>query len=325
MKKLQFLIIILSVHFSVSSSISKSGTTLSFQKAKLPAPMMLPQVVQTKTKYYVISQGNSGYFRKQFNMADNALGADTQVIVYEFMPANASLRKLSDGNFVRSFFGACVNGNKIYIAGGYDSKGIATSSLFEYDLTTKKWNERKAMSIPRGRFALECIAGKIYAIGGENTNGSIEAYKPEANEWGQINIKFIPANLKPMTKIEASGVIEDKICLINGTDFQIFIPATNSQVEGPNPPFKSEYFDVSVLSKKLYVAGGSADKSIDNGVYLYNAVDGAWSNVGKIPVPRYGAGLAYCNNMLIYLGGSIIDISKPAEPTNEIYIYIPSK
>ncbi len=236
MKKISVLLIFLSINISISFSVLKPGSALNiFQQPTLPAPMMLPHVVQTKTKYYVISQGNSEYFRKQFNMAANALGNDTQVIVYEFLPANALVRKLTDANFVRSFFGACVNGNKIYIAGGYDAKGKPTSSLFEYDLTTKKWDEKKAMSISRGRFALEFAGGKLYAIGGENTNGSIETYTPEINVWKPTNIKFVPATLKPMTRIESSGVIEDKICLFDGSAFQIFTPAAGSIAEGSEP------------------------------------------------------------------------------------------
>jgi hypothetical protein len=326
MKKIPALLIILSFNISISHGISKSGSGVSgFQQAKLPTSMMLPQVVQTKTKCYVISQGNTEYFRKQFNIASNALGSDTEVIVYEFMPANASLRKLSGAGFVRSFFGACINGNKIYIAGGFDSKGKPTSSLFEYDITSKKCTEKNAMFLARTRFALECVGGKLYAIGGENTNGSIEVYKPETDIWELVTVKYIPVNLKPMLDITASAVIENKICLLGPSVFQIFTPGDGIQAEGSTPPMKSKYFDVAVYSKKIYVAGGTTNMGNDDGIYLYNSVEGTWSNVGKIPAPRYGAGLTYFSSMLIYLGGSTVDYSSPAEPNNEIYIYRPSK
>jgi N-acetylneuraminic acid mutarotase len=241
------------------------------------------------------------------------------------MPANASLRKLSSANFVRSFFGVCINGTKIYIAGGYDSKGNPTSSLFEYDLITKKWMEKKAMSNAHAHFALECVGGKLYAIGGVNTNGSIEAYKPETDKWEPITVKNNPVNLKPLLEITASTVIENKICLLWPSTFQIFTPIDGILTEGTKPPVNSNYFDIAVSNKKLYVAGGTTDKGMDDGVYLYNAVDGSWSNVGKVPNTKFGSGLTYFNSMLLFLGGSKTDISKPAEPVDEINVYRPSK
>jgi|GEM_PF-1324143 len=311
---------------SFVSSKFKSGSTYSKQ-AKLSVPMMLPKVVKTKEKFYVLSQGNSEGFRRQLNISVNALPADTQIVIYEFLPLNAILKKITDAGFVRSFFGACVIENKLFIAGGFDSKWNPASNLFEYDFISKKWTSKKSMNISRVNFALECINGKIYAIGGENTNGSVEIYQPENNQWELIKVNFLPNKLEPLKSITSSSVIENKIFLLGkqNSAFKIFAPETGIMTEGPVAPFSTMYFCSAVSNKKIYIAGGINKNEFDPCVYLFNMVDGSWTNVGKIPVPRYGSGLLYYNSMLLFLGGSISNPSQPATPTNEIYIYRPVK
>lgn len=299
----------------------------NLQMAKLPIPMMMPHMVQAKGKFYVISQGNCEGFRKTFNIANLALGTDSQVIVYEFIPASGILKKIADTKFVRCFFGACAIGNKLYIAGGYDSNWNPTATLFEYDLNTKKWTQKNSMFFTRSRFVLECVAEKLYAIGGESTNGSIEVYNPKTDLWELANTKYIPSNLNPLLAIAASAVIDDKIYLLgtSGSSFQVFNPSEGILAEGPKSPAKSDYYSAVVYNKRLYIAGGLVESAIDDHVYLYDKSEGIWSSVGKIPVPRYGSGLAYYSGMLMYLGGSTVDFSKPAEPKDDIYIYRPMK
>ena len=290
-------------------------------------PMLLPQVVQNKGKFYLISQGNSEGFRKQFNIPDSGKVLQSNLIIYEFIPHGAILKRLFETEVTRSFFGACMVANKIYIAGGYDENWKPTKSVFEYDLDTKKWEDKNDMFIARTNFALENVAGKIYAIGGENTKGSIEIYKPASDLWELVDTKFIPAQLKPIEKITASAVIEDKVYLLgnSGATFQIFTPQQSLLSEGSLSPVKSDYFDILIINKKLYIAGGIKQTGIDDGVYLYDAVEGVWSFVGRIPLPRFGSGLATFGNMIIYMGGSTTDFTKGVKPNNEIYLYRPTK
>ncbi len=299
----------------------------NLQLAKLPVPLMMPQMVQAKGKYFVISQSNCEGFQKKLNIKNLALLGDTQVIVYEFNPSSGIVKKLTVTDFARCFFGACCIGNKLYIAGGYDAKWSPSATLYEYDLSAKKWTQKNSMFFPRARFALESIEGFIFAIGGENTNGSLEKYDPAKDLWELVNTKFIPSNLQPLSGITSSAVIDKKIFLIgtSGSEFQIFNPENAIQSEGPMAPAKSDYFSAVVYNKRLYIAGGLSTNAIDDRVYLYDESEGIWSSVGKIPVPRYGSGLAYYSGMLFYLGGAIAYISKPAEPTDEIFIYRPMK
>ena len=332
MKKKGYLQIILAlaVVFVLANSFNSKKSKYiieNLQLAKLPVPLMMPQMVQAKGKYYVISQSNCEGFRKKFNISNLTLLRDSQVVVYEFNPSGGIVKKLSDAGISRCFFGACYYGNKIYIAGGYDNKWSPSTSLYEYDLSAKKWTQKNSMFFPRARFALECSQGFIYAIGGENTNGSIEIYDPLRDLWELVNTKFIPSNMKPLLGIASSAVIDKKIFLIgtSGSAFQIFDPETSVQSEGPMAPAKADYVSIVVYNRRLYIAGGFLTNVINDRVYMYDESEGIWSTVGKIPVPRYGSGLAYYNGMLFYLGGSTTDILQPTVPTDEIFVYRPMK
>ena len=208
-------------------------------------PMLLPQIVQNKGRYYLISQGYSAGFKKQFNLSDSAIGVSSNIIIYEFIPHGATLKRIFETEITRSFFGACMVANKIYIAGGYNEKWEPTKNVFEFDLDSKKWRDKNDMFIARANFSLEYMNGKIYAISGKNTKGSIEVYKPSNDLWELVDTKYIPAQLKPIEKITASAVIEDKIYLLgnSGASFQIFSPQQNLLAEGPLSPVKSDYFD----------------------------------------------------------------------------------
>jgi hypothetical protein len=298
----------------------------NFQNKGQVSPMLFPHSIQYKSKYYIITQGVSSRFRKQFNLNDSDF-KNQPIVIYEFNPQGAIIKRLYETEVIRSFFGACVVAGKIYIAGGYDENWKPTKTMFEFDLESKKWIDKNDMFIARTNFALENVEGKIYAISGENTKGSVEVYKPANDLWELFDVKYIPAQLKPLENVTASAVIEDKVYLLgnSGSTFQIFSPKQDLLSEASTSPVKSDYFDILISNKKLYIAGGLLKTGIDDGVYMYDAVEGIWSFVGRIPFPRFGSGLATFGNMIIYIGGSVTDFTKGIEPNNEIYLYRPTK
>ena len=289
-------------------------------------PAFLLQATQSKNKFYIVNQSLNSFFKKKINLNEN-INTDSTLYIYEFLSNGNMIKKLAEADFYRTFFSICILNNKIYIAGGYDNKGIPSKSLFEYDLASHKWSEKTEMFYARTKFALECINGKLYAIGGEGIKPSIEYYTPENDLWEIIDFKLIPSNTKPIDTIAASAVIEDKIYLLNynGSVFQIFTPNQNLLSEGPSTPIKSNYFDMLAVNKKLYVAAGVTQTSIDNKIYLYDAVEGVWSITGNIPLPRFGSALAYFNKAIIFIGGSTNTNIQSIVPTNEIYLYRPMK
>jgi hypothetical protein len=291
------------------------------------SPSFLPQIAQYKGKFYIANQGNNSFFRKTMNVSNTNDGIDSIVILYEFIPNGNTIKKLSESEFSRSFFSTCVVGNKIYIAGGFNNKGIATKNLYEYDLIQKKWIEKSDMFFPRAKFALECVNGRLYAIGGAGIKPSIEYYQPETDLWEIMDFKQIPSNFKLLDTISASAVIEDKIYLLsnNGATFQIFTTSKALLSEGPATPINSSYFDMLVMNKKLYVAAGASQSKIDNSIFLYDTVEGLWSEAGHIPLPRFGSGLAFLDKTIVFIGGSLINQTSEITPMKDIYLYRPMK
>lgn len=291
------------------------------QQAKLPSPMIFPKVVQGKAVYYIISQGYSDNFKTKFNLQFNTK-PDTQVIIYVYNPSNPILKKLADAPMVRNFFGVCADGDKIYIAGGYNAQWKPTNTVYEYNMSNKNWSVKKPMNTARADFALERIGKKIYALSGGNSKTIAEQYSIETDSWSVIKVNMKP-KLEMLSEVSASTVVENKIFLFGKTsdEFQVFNSENNSLDAGLPVPFKSEYFSIAPFSKRIYVSGGNADGIISGSIYLYDYVENSLSKVGKIPFPRFGSGLIFNNGMLLYLGGAL-DNSK-REPTTEIFIYKP--
>lgn len=295
-----------------------------FQLSKLPSALMLPQTVQYKDKFLIISQGVTDSFRKKMNF-HLSFQTDTLNAIYEFNAATGAVKKIADAGFTRYFFSAAMLGSKLYIAGGYNSANKPTSTMYVYDFDTKNWDEANSMFIERTRFALASVKNKLYAIGGETTNGSIEVYDPKNDLWELVNVRFIPANAKPLLTISTSSVIDEKIFLLgtDGTQFQEYDPMESLQKEGPDAPLKTDLYSSVVLDRRIYFAAGLNNTVIDDRAYVYNVNEGSWSVAGQIPVPRYGSGLAFFDGMLFYLGGSTNNPVKKGEPTNEIYMFKP--
>lgn len=291
----------------------------------MPTPTCFPQLVAVKGKFYIFSQGNSEYFRNSINLKTPSSSLDTSVNLFEFTPNTGIVKKISTAPFTLSYFGATSCNGKLYIAGGLDSKGFTTNSLFEFDITSKNWSRRKNMLKTRCYLALESISDKIYAISGDQ-KGSIESYLPGQDKWILLNINIPQDKNTQINQISASVAIENKVYFFYGLNhFAIFSPENNSIIEGPKPPFQAKYFDAVASNKKIYIGSGVTKTGIDNNVYLFNTVNDQWDIAGKIIVPRCASGLATFSSMLLYLGGSVSHIDTIATLSDNIYIYRPLK
>jgi hypothetical protein len=75
---------------------------------------------------------------------------------------------------------AVLNG-KIYVFGGFD--GVSDhGQTYEYDPASDTWNVRATMPTARSRTGAGGVNGRIYVIGGYNSN-LVECYDPGTNLW----------------------------------------------------------------------------------------------------------------------------------------------
>ena len=97
-------------------------------------------------------------------------------------------------NVARAHHGAAALGGKIYVAGGGSTDTSdnqpALASCEVYDPTTNVWSAIAPMNTARQNFVFEALGGKIYAVGGRDTNNnplsSGEVYDPVTNLWRAI-------------------------------------------------------------------------------------------------------------------------------------------
>src|ERR671915_52539 len=108
--------------------------------------------------------------------------------------------------------GAALNG-KIYIIGGFDGTGQATTSVEVYDPIADEWTELQPMPSKRGGLASTSVNGTIYAFGGEEpgrTFNNNERFDPKTNTWASE--QPMPTPRHGLTSV----AIYDKIYVIGG-------------------------------------------------------------------------------------------------------------
>ncbi len=285
-------------------------------------PLCLPEVVNAPGKYYIITQGNSVFFRNKYQIPNN-YNIDTSNIIYEFLPLNGVFKKLATSHFVRHHYGAVYYQNNIYMLGGFNQKGNKTNKVYIYQLNNKQWTEKFPNLLKNRALMGAAINGnKIYCIWGDEQS-TIEVFDFETNKWSLIEVRYIQS-CKPLTEVIGSVSVDNNIYIF-GKDgnFKIFNVSDLSIRDGETCPFQLNYFGVTTFNRRIYVAAGSTPQEIDKQVYMYSTVNQSWSKVGKIAVDRCGSGLVFHAGMLFYIGGSPSNMYEQTQPAGEIFIYRP--
>ncbi len=119
-------------------------------------------------------------------------------------------------------FSACVAYDRIYIFGGNDANSIPQKKVyfaeFALDGTLGSWQETASLPVPMAQHAVVFVSGHFFAVGGENSSGSLinAAYCSRPDPVSG----FIPSPSEPGGWITSqavleSGVAEHKIAAYN--------------------------------------------------------------------------------------------------------------
>ncbi|MGX5200545.1 Kelch repeat-containing protein [Aliikangiella sp. IMCC44632] len=209
---------------------------------------------------------------------------------------------------------AAVNiGDKIYLAGGYDSK----RSLYIYNITTNSWTT--GSDLPEGTDSLSAISheGKIYLMGGEASR-SVQVYDPSADQWTD---KFLLAGDKFSS---ATQKVNQNVHLIGGWNYnndnsnsltlhQTYDLALNSLSDSQLAPLMvARNCSVSgVIDNKIVVAAGrapgirSTDSFALSTTEIYDIELDGWEFGGELTTARACAAHSVLDNKLYALGGLI--------------------
>jgi N-acetylneuraminic acid mutarotase len=196
--------------------------------------------------------------------------------------------------------GANVIGGKIYLSGGDNSTGAASSSLYVYDPGTNAWTTKASMPVKTSSGLSGVINGKLYVVVGFCENCSnhfphrLYRYDPSSNSWTRR------ADSPRQHIYGAANVIDGKLYVVGGDDgsfdtrsatnwVDAYDPATNTW--SPKAPFPGPRTGAgaAVLAKKLYLIGGNTGEDDVAAMDAYDPATNTWA--GKAPMKTARSGL----------------------------------
>jgi hypothetical protein len=228
----------------------------------------------------------------------------------------------------RAYFAVATYLNKIYAIAG--STGIGSSTLVNevYDASTDTWETVSSLQSDtvRSHLSANVVKGKIYVISGVASDfphgapGSVEnnVYDPLLDVWtGKAPIP------QPVFQY-ASAVVDDKIYIIGGRNFQstpsilsltqIYDTTTDTWTNGSSMPIAA-YWCLSGATtglfapKRIYIFGGFASSGPDASwlslTQVYDPDINAWTTGTPAPAAFAKGGVAVVNDMLYAIGDDV--------------------
>ncbi len=240
--------------------------------------------------------------------------------------------------------------DKIYMFGGYtrpkDFKAWQpTDKAWEYDPASDSWKELAPMPTPRGAGQAVELNGKVYVIGGVESNepgnpgapiglgspaetviGTMEAFDPATNTWEK------KAPMPTARNHYQAAAVNGKIYAIDGrigTTFitksdvidlvEVYDPAKNVWSYATRSPTARGDVTGAVYGGKIYVAGGEFQdmkrKMTFWAVEFYDPANDRWAELPHLQIARHGFAAAFVGNTLHIMGGSFQSDGMPGIDT----------
>jgi N-acetylneuraminic acid mutarotase len=212
----------------------------------------------------------------------------------------------------------------------------ATQTFAEADTAntdTSSWISLMPMPTARGSFGLAAVGGKIYVLGGINSDNQplnvVEEYNPNINEW------TIKQSMPTARSGCAVAVYNGKIYVFGGTvgggfsgNNEVYDPQSNTWASKASMPTARADLCANVVNDGIYLIGGKKYAS-NNPFYeetnvneVYFPENNTWSTKASLPNPVQGYASTVTENKIYVVGGSM----KPTIPgttslvnSNQIY------
>jgi serine/threonine protein kinase len=217
--------------------------------------------------------------------------------------------------------GAVINykDKLFYIAGGGADGGLMAYDVFEFDINTQKYSQKKSIGTARGEFGAAELNGKIYTFGGWLGNGitdTSEVYDIKLNEWS-----YLPPLPKKLTSVCACA-LNGKIYILGGTMnvtntyFYEFDPLINSYKQLAVFSVSRNNACLAVVDGLIYAIGGNSYKNDNyfnhNNCDVYNTISNSWEQKTALPEVLTQGSAVVMGSTIHYLGG----LSKPCSVTD---------
>ncbi|MFO1402074.1 MAG: kelch repeat-containing protein [Steroidobacteraceae bacterium] len=195
-----------------------------------------------------------------------------------------------------------------------DRRGLSSNRLSgTFRVSEFPWVARSAMPLPRREFATAAVNGRIYVLGGGDTQAGIipapatatvQIYDPASNTWSA------GADMPVAAYNHAAAVLGGKIYVTGGKSdlapglatLQEYDPAGNAWTLRAAMPVALEGHASTAAGGLLYVLGGSSGGLDSAGVYAYDPLGNGWQ--GRAPLQYTGNALPVRNLAAVIVNGA---------------------
>lgn len=220
---------------------------------------------------------------------------------------------------------ATVFNNKIFLAGGRDQiSGEAIKEVETYDPVQNAWQNAQDMRREREGHTLAFFDNKIYAIGGQKNQYSleeeIEYYDEGDDAWKQAAFDIASPRVAFF-----SGVYNDTFYMCGGfyygpTDNSyIKLPQTSNWIIGPFMAAKRGGGASALLEDRLFMIGGETQSGITDSVEIYDMNNWYIMPGPNLPIARKGMTAVTVDTTIYVIGG--ITAQSGGEPTTLVQVY----
>lgn len=185
---------------------------------------------------------------------------------------------------------AAAMGGFIYISGGADTSSFPVATLEAYDIAAGTFTLRASMKVPRHKFGLAAMNGRIYAVGGAGAGGpldSVEEYDPKSDRWR------LRAPLNESRAGLSVGVLNGEIYAVGGWDGNKYSTTVEAYDPKANKWTRKKPLLVPVMTRDslavakglLYLVGGKNEAMFEQ-VQVYSPKHDAWGIESTIALHR---------------------------------------
>lgn len=197
--------------------------------------------------------------------------------------------------------------------------------------TSGAWSSLQSMPTARAGLGVVALNGKIYAIGGQNENATLNVVEEFNTVTGQWQSR---APMPTPRSGFATAIYQGKIYVIGGLVGDVYVgnnevydPASNTWETKASMPTPRAHMSASVVNDQIYVIAGQKYSNLypyyaaTDFNEVYNPLNDTWTTKTPIPQAATGCASTVLNGLIYVLGGSSHITNETKRFLNSTQIY----
>ncbi|ACZ43662.1 Kelch repeat-containing protein [Thermobaculum terrenum ATCC BAA-798] len=244
-------------------------------------------------------------------------GHQTKLYIYDPITDSWTTGQDMPGPGVENPGVAAYNGKMYVFGGSTDPFSGAVNFSYMYNPNTNTWSTIASMPTARGGAGAQQINGKIYVVGGMDSNGAslatLEIYDPATNTWST------GAPMSTRRDNPGTATLGGKLYVFGGrtrnadgstpanilASAEVYDPATNTWAAIAPMPTARRTMVTGILKGRIQVMGGEITST--GGAFPqneeYDPATNTWLTLTPMLTPRHGAVAGTINNTIYVAGG----------------------